>query len=487
MDRYVRLFLRKTSAWHRINQIGYHSDITDLGRVVADLQRSRSLPVSCEVETANPADSEPGSGLGGEFKFADSSEQITTLEEASSLLLLEELKGFAKEAKVQGKGKKELLAAFRQSSQTQTGLDWESTTGKNRDDHFVQKIIDYTGDCIRLTASPCALFERVHLVFYRSTEWTEKSLTTIILAKISRKNFPSYIVCRSNSIFPCRSTLLEFESALRTQFEIDNILQFSGTPGTEGLQQIKDLCDRVYPRWRALLEKEQQKEETFYECGEGAYLRRFSPAWVYTRIIHKGLHPVGRFKEHKREHQVLSELLGQRLFHPARRGGWYQRKALLEEHYMWALMPFDGRSEENQRKHWKRIALRTCEEGLEDTECHLMYHYDLQKRVNKLEKALKVPKRLQHDFGYAVLAKPEERTIEGIRIEQEDVPSRDNGSKRGRPTVWVDEKEGGECRVEQMCLNWYREQGWKGFHSEGGIVRTLVTSSPPPSRLNCPA
>lgn len=479
MDRYVRLFLRKTSAWHRINQIGYHSDITDLDHVVADLQRSRSLPVSCEVETVNPADSEPGSGLNGEFKFADSSEQITTLEEASSLLLLEELKGFAKEAKVQGKGKKELLAAFRQSSQTQTGLDWKNTTGANRDDHFVQKILDYTGDCIRLSAGPCALFERVHLVFYRSTEWTEKSLTTIILAKISRKNFPSYIVCRSNSIFPCRSTLLEFESALRTQFEIDSILQFSGTPGIEGLQQIKDLCDKVYPRWRALLEKEQQKEETFYECGEGAYLRRFSPAWVYTRIIHKGLHPLGRFKEHKREHQILSELLDQRLFHPARRGGWYQRKALLEEHYMWALTPFDGRSEENQRKHWKRIALRTCEEGLEDTECHLMYHFDLQKRVNKLEKGLKVPKRLQHDFGYAVLAKPEESIIEGIRIVQEDVPSRDNGSRRGRPTTWVDEKDGGDCRVEQMCLNWYKEQGWKGYHSEGGIVRTLV--SPPPS------
>lgn len=441
---------------------------------MSDLQRSRILPTSCETETANPADTESDSDLNGEFKFANNCERITTLEEASSLLLLEELKGFAKEAKVQGKGKKELLAAFRQSSQTQTGLDW-NTTSTNRDGHFIQKILDYTGDCIRLTAGPRTLFERVHLVFYRSTEWTEKSLTTLILAKISRKNFPSYIVCRSNSIFSSRSTLLEFESALRTQFEIDNILQFGGTPGVEDLQQIKELCDRVYPRWKALLEQEQQKEDTVHKYGEGAYLRRFSPAWVYTRIVHKGLHPLGRFKEHKREHQVLSELLGQRLFHAARRGTWYQRKALVEEHYMWALMPFEGRNEDNQRKHWKRISLRTCGEGLEDTECHLMYHYDLQKRVNKLEKALKVPKRLQRDFGYAVLAKPEERTLEGVRIEQEDPPSRDSGSKRGRPTMWVDEEVGGECRVEHMCLNWYKDQGWKGYHSEGGVIRTLVS------------
>jgi len=243
------------------------------------------------------------------------------------------------------------------------------------------------------------------------------------------------------------------------------------------LQQVKNICDKVYPRWKELLAQEQQREATFYECGEGAYLRRFSPAWVYTRIVHKGLHPLGRFKEHKREHEVLTELLDQRLFHAARRGGWYQRKALLEEHYMWNLTPFHGRSEENQRKHWKRIALRTCEEGLEDPSTHLIYHYDLQKRIMKLEKTLKVPKREQHDFGYAVLAKPAERTVDGIRIEQEDT-FRDNGSKRGRPTIWVDEKMGGECRVEQVCLNWYMDHGWKGYHSEGGIVRTLVSTPP---------
>lgn len=467
-------------------------------KAVVNLQHSRSLPTLSEADNANPAELQSeSSALSGDFRFADSSESITSLEEASSLLLLEELKGFAKEAKVQGKSKKELVTAFRQSSQTQKGLDWngDTTISTNRDSHFVQKILDYTGECIRLSSGPRALFERVHLVFYRSTEWTEKSLTTIILAKISRKTFPSYIVCRSNSIFPSRATLLEFESALRTQFQIDNILQFNGTPGKDDLQQIKDLCDKIYSRWRTLLEQEQQKVENIYDDEEGgAYLRRFSPTWVYTRIVHKGLHPLGRFKEHKREHQVISELLSQRLFHPARRGAWYQRKALLEEHYMWALVPSDDRSDEVQKKHWKRIALQTCEAGLEDPDCHLIYHYDLQKRINKLEKALRVPKRQQHDFGYAVLTKPEERTVEGIRIEEGTLPRDNNNNnnnngpsiRRGRATIWLDKRakvthdndddddDHSECRVEQMCLNWYLIHGWqKGHHSEGGILRTL--------------
>ncbi|KAL4967656.1 fanconi-associated nuclease 1 [Aspergillus stella-maris] len=487
---YVRLFLRKTSAWHRVDRLGYYSDIADVPVVVADLQKPRALSTFGDSDEDTSDALSTDLDLGGEFCFADTIDQITTVEEASSLLLLDELKILAKETKVQGKSKQELIAALHKSSQKQTGLGWNNASNTNREEQFVKKILDYTGDCIRLAAGPYALFERVHLVFYRSTEWTEKSLTTIILAKISRRNFPEYVVCRSSSIFLSREILLEFESALRTQFRIDNFLEFSGTPTRERLEEIKDLAYKAYPRWRSLLEQEQQKEDTIYECGEGAYLRRFSPAWVYTRILHKGLHPLGRFKEYKEEHRLLTELLAQRLFHPARRGAWYQRKALLEEHYMYNLTPSEGRNEEAQKKHWRRIALRTCEEGLEDPSCHLIYHYDLQKRIQKLEKALKVVKREQHDFGHVRLAKPEERTIEGIQVIKEDSPSRtpapvpvnsnsNNNDdmytpRRSGPTIWIDELEDGEeCRVEAMCLSWYRHQGWKGYHSEGGILRTL--------------
>jgi len=508
-DRYVRLFLRKTAKWHRINHLGYYGDIADLSAAVEDLLRSRILPTVKTPAQSNPGEAEAPKDtvLGEGFTFADGSEShISTLEEASSLLTLDELKAIAKEAKLQGKNKGDLLKALRRTSQGQGGLGWASLkrsdteesvnsdrdfienkenldgSNVNRDSHFIRKILADTGPCVRLSAPALRLFERVHLVFYRSTQWTEKSLTTIILARISRRNFPDYIVSRSTNIFSTRSDLLEFEASIRTQFRIDFILEFNGTVRKDGLQVVKDIFEEVYPRWRVILKEEQRKEERVYEVGEGAYLRRFSPAWVYTRIVHKGTYVLGRFKEHEREHQMLTELLDQHLFHAARRGAWYQRKALLEEHYMWALKPDEGRSEEAQKKYWKKVALQTCEDGLQDRECHLIYHYDLQKRVMKLEKALKIVKREQHDFGHVRLAKPLERTVEGIRIEKERTPSH-NGNRResdaatprrGGKTIWVDEREGGgECSVEAMCLSWYRDQGWKGYHSEGGIVRTL--------------
>jgi Fanconi-associated nuclease 1 len=503
--RYVRLFLRKTSAWHRVNRLGYYDDIANLPAAVADLRLTRKLPVSSvPTQSTNPGPELPGAIVLGEtFRFAEGLEEILSLEEASSLLLLDELKTLAKEAKVEGKNKKELLKALRDASGTQAGLDWlrssksemggcgdpnhadtshSARQSNNRNGYFIRKIFDYTGDCIRLSPTPLKLFERVHLVFYRSTEWTEKSLTTIILAKVSRRRYPDYIVSRSNAVFPSRSALLEFEAALRVQFEVDNTLESSGSTTSEKLQLIKRLSENVYPRWKTLVEEEQLKEERVYETGEGAYLRRFSPAWVYTRIIHKGLYALSRFKDHKREHELLTELLDQHLFHAARRGAWYQRKALLEEHYLWALVPSECLSEEAQKKKWKRIALRTCEDGLADSDCHLIYHYDLQKRITKLERSLKVVKREQHDFGHAMLVKPEECIVEGIRIEKQWQPTNgsktgvDSVSRRGRATVWLDEREGGgECRVEGMCLSWYRDNGWKGYHSEGGIVRTLVS------------
>ena len=517
---YVRLFLRKTSLWHRINRLGYYSDIADLSSAVETLQASRSLRTPSTTSQANPGELEPPEGqtLGHTFSFAEGSEgEITTLEEASSLLNLDELKALAKDGKIQGRTKSDLLKALRRTSKEQGGLKWgtlqrtesEETTiangakeegespqpvegRSNRDGYFVRKILDNTGPCIRLALAPLKLFERVHLVFYRSTEWTEKSLTTIILARISRRNFPEYVISRSANIFASRSILLEFEAAIRTQFRVDNILEFNGNPTQDGLQQVLNIFEQVYPRWEALLEEEQRKEAGLYESGEGAYLRRFSPAWVYTRIVHKGSYVLGRLKMHKREHEVLSELLRQNLFHGARRGAWYQRKALVEEHYMCNLSPDEGRDPEAQKKHWKRIALRTCEEGLRDCDCHLIYHYDLQKRICKLEKSLRVAKREQHDFGHVTLVKPVERTVEGILVQREDTStttttttnnnnsrgkSEANGPNSGRggsKTIWIDEREGGgECSVEEMCLSWYRSQGWKGYHSEGGIVRTL--------------
>lgn len=506
----MRLFLRKTSSWHRIARLSYYDDITDIDAAVKELQECRDLPREDSSEQPSPAPSQSKldafvqeqSVFENTFAFADASEDfIDNVEEAVSILGLEEVKYLAKEAKVQGKNKSDLAKAICRVSSQQAGLlsmglrrvntdgsissSGQTTPDKpspgpssgdsvNRRKHFLDKILAMTGPCVRPSLSVFRLFERVHLVFYRSTEWTEKSLTTIILAKISRRNFPSYIVSRSSSIFASRERLLEFETAMRSEYKVDSILEFNGPVTESGLRKVVDVFATIYPRWKMILQEEQEKEERVYESGEGAYLRRLSPGHAYTRIIHKAAGALGRLKEHQREHTILVELLSQRLFHLARRGSWYQRKALLEEHYMHALLPNPAYTDpERQKSHWKTIAAGTCETALEDPDCHLKYHYDLQKRLVKLEKQLKIPVRSQHDFGHVRLKKPEEHYAEGVQLKKLDIVVK-SGRGPSTKTIWADEGEGeGECSVESMCLNWYRGQGWKGYHAEGGIIRTL--------------
>ncbi|KAG6013210.1 hypothetical protein E4U54_006977 [Claviceps lovelessii] len=503
---YVRLFLRKTAAWHRSSRLGYYADIPQPEVAIEGLQLVRTLP-STEDEGVDKMLPELGLdrySLGGTFTFADSSEDhIDSVEEAAPLLLLDEIKALAKEAKVQGKNKAELIKGLCRMSEQQVGLmalglsrqnsrNYDASTidqdsiktgdkaqlkrqNSNRKEHFLSKILAILGPCIRLSPLPFKLFERVHLVFYRSTAWTEKSLTTIILAKIARRNFPNYIVCRTSTIFASRLHLLEFEAGIRLEAEVDTILESNGIPSEEGLDRIMEIFTMVYPRWKQYIEEEKEKERVLYEMGEGAYLRRFNPAHSYTRLVIKALWVLARRKEHAKEHAILEELLGQRLFHLARRGSWYQRKALLEEHYM-PDMKDDGRVSgnlEQRKKGWKKIAAATCESGLQDPDCHLIHHYDLQKRLLKLEKKLRIPKRLQHDFGHARLAEPLEIQVEGIQLKRISAP-KPGAQAASTKTIWLDELDsGGECSVEEMCLSYFRSEGWKGYHAEGGAIRTI--------------
>ncbi|KAG8420990.1 hypothetical protein J3458_002898 [Metarhizium acridum] len=502
---YVRLFLRKTAAWHRSSRLGYYSDISEPEEAIAALQAIQKLPTknSQDTEELVPGFDLERFNLGASFTFADASKDyINSVEEAASLLLLDELKALAKDAKIQGKNKAELVKGLCRTSQQQVGLmalglsrqnsrdsdasisDQESAgscknghlkrQNSNRNEQFLSKVLAILGPCIRLSPLTYKLFERVHLVFYRSTEWTEKSLTTIILAKIARRNFPEYIVCRTSTIFASRLHLLEFEAGIRLEADVDNILESNGVPSEEDLQRIMDIFAMVYPRWKQYVNEEGEKERMVYEMGEGAYLRRFNPAHSYTRIIVKAMWVMGRRKEYAREYELLEELLDQNLFHLSRRGSWYQRKALLEEHYMPTVRDDGGSGDlEQRKKQWKRIAVATCESALQDPDCHLIHHYDLQKRLIKLERKLRIPRRLQHDFGHVRLAEPLEINVEGIQLKRP--PSSKPGAQQASTkTVWLDELDtGGECSVEEMCLSHFRSQGWKGYHAEGGAIRTI--------------
>jgi Fanconi-associated nuclease 1 len=127
--RYVRLFLRKTDAWFRIDKLQYQNDIADMNAACAALQ--------CK-----------------DVGFADTDEAIT-LEELAGVLSLDELRVVAKDAKCSGSNKAQLLSAIKKASRAQGGLQTSggqlqlSFDGRgnyvNREEHYIKKMLEKTG------------------------------------------------------------------------------------------------------------------------------------------------------------------------------------------------------------------------------------------------------------------------------------------------------------------------------------------------------
>ncbi|KWU46578.1 hypothetical protein RHOSPDRAFT_8870, partial [Rhodotorula sp. JG-1b] len=122
------------------------------------------------------------------------------------------------------------------------------------------------------------------------------------------------------------------------------------------------------------------------------------------------------------EVSILRHLLSQTSFRRGKRGDWYDRLALLQ-----------GSKKEKKDamlRARREEALALCEKGLADPYTHLSALHSFSK---------------------------------GERI---DVPT------IGRKSVWR-ASDGEEVSVEGLCLEQYQREGWKGFHSENGVLTMI--------------
>ena len=127
-------------------------------------------------------------------------------------------------------------------------------------------------------------------------------------------------------------------------------------------------------------------------------------------------------------------------------------------------------SQHQVKKKWLKLSLETCELALQDPDTHVIFHPWLQKRLLRLERALAIPKAEQHTFAHVALHPPVVREFTGIRLDDRDI---------GKKSFWRSTRDATkEISVEELCLEKYEDQGWKGFHSENGVVTTIVYHPP---------
>ena len=125
-------------------------------------------------------------------------------------------------------------------------------------------------------------------------------------------------------------------------------------------------------------------------------------------------------------------------------------------------------SQVQAKKKWLKLSLETCELALQDPDTHVIFHAWIQKRLLRIERQLGVPKAEQHTFAHVSLRPPTEREFSGVRLDERDV---------GKHSAWRSTRDPTkEVSVEELCLEHYENLGWKGFHSENGVVTTIVCS-----------
>jgi fanconi-associated nuclease 1 len=220
--------------------------------------------------------------------------------------------------------------------------------------------------------------------------------------------------------------------------------------------------------------------------------KRFHPGHVLTRIVYQAesqlISPLGQYPYSVK---LLRALLAQKHFRRGKRGGWYDRLALVLMNHS----PGQDPSEEEKRK-WRTEALKVCREGVEDGWTHLsefsslimsgyaeaidfylqVYRHALLRRVCRLESLLGLRPSIP---ALPKLKTPNERIMKGERIIEESVSGNENGSQEEEKRVMTGKtvwrlSDGGEGSVEELALEGYKREGWKGFHSENGILTTIV-------------
>lgn len=127
----------------------------------------------------------------------------------------------------------------------------------------------FRGPCIILEETVRTLFEKMHFVYYRTTDDSRVSaMTAAILVRTSRRTFPSYIVGRSTNFWSDRQALLDYYEAVKIHQEFTDLVEelYSNRKNERAqspqqwrqkevtvLEQAWSLCESILDKWQAIV------------------------------------------------------------------------------------------------------------------------------------------------------------------------------------------------------------------------------------------
>lgn len=427
---YVRLFQRKFT-WFRVSKIDYP-------RIALNLK-----PLLTEMINVG-------------LLLTES--RLNDLTDTLKLLMAPDLKQLAKELKIGGAGggsqKSDLVAAIVKFSASQ-----RSIFSANMDKIVLKKAQKLLGPCVKLAKEPRVIFNRIILLFslVRQDLMDEdkgsagqSALHTELLVNMGKMSYPVYTVYRTRSFFASREDLLRYEVAMQYENDIADAL---------GINDF-ELADRLQTAAMATY-KELAGDEELRRHDESLpeYLRCFTAGWVYTHIRYQGVELRQKQRRYEDAVELLRAVLGQGVYCPDRRGGWWDRLAL------------------NLDQHCKKQheALDCIKEGMDDPRVRCGHRLAIQLRAQKILKSKRKDLAARADeFQFDEVAEYPKVVIKGTILPHHGPGVRNTFISSYQGTSETDEGIV-VCSVEQVALEHYKQLGYtEGIHGEGSTYSTLI-------------
>ncbi|KAJ2648413.1 hypothetical protein IWW40_003948 [Coemansia sp. RSA 1250] len=448
---YTRIFMRK-QAWLRISGLNYGEQVV--------------MEQSCKLLSAQASGSQP---------FLITGEKLDSCKDAVSLLLLPELKTMARARgikQVNSKTKEALCVDIIKSTKQRTVTSFfrknTSDSAQHRQAELIQQILKTTGPLVHLHPETADLFERVHMIFFRSATHLgdNNTMRDAVLANIGQKRFPKYQVVRSSDLFASRDDVVRYKALVEVGYAMEVLLTYS-VKEIEQHQQGWNLYLEHRQEWHGLL-KSLKQQPAAKDCGTEQmsldyWRRHFTPGWALARIVERGARFAANLKQFADERDVLESLLSQDSYCLHKRGGWYERLVLL---YTTHLKPkqLKSKAADLGQQHLYQ-ARDTCIRALNDVHVNRISLHAISRQLHAIENKLDLSADQQANHSrLCVEWQPvQERVFYGMRI---------NNTMRRGPSMW-DGPDGVPCSVEQLALWRYRDLGFTGVHSENAMITTL--------------
>ncbi|CAK1584420.1 unnamed protein product [Parnassius mnemosyne] len=251
---------------------------------------------------------------------------IMMFDDFVELLKLEELKEICKELKLKVQTKVDAVRSLKNFSSRTSNISSYFMGPKSNNANRVLKMLELkTGSCYRLTEAARTTFTKLYCLMYLGIDYgliRENRLELLLINdKAKRETYPidkDMPLDNASVIFNTRD---EFESYINAYTIYEN------WEAAKTLNEKLEITSKVYDLYKKISEEEMKHYKSL-----PTWLRRYTSAYEYIRILESSIQELKRTKtesHNKLALDILSMLISQSAFRQHKKAEWYAEKALI--------------------------------------------------------------------------------------------------------------------------------------------------------------